>query len=233
MCKLTSWQRHAAPDGGEGHRILPTLRLSFAKGRWDGSEAGQERRGRRRRCIGAQLDWHRSGSALHGCPCPCARTARGSELPPWPCQVRNFSPADPRFIPPGPSSQGLRCCWNLPGWRGGGRVGSFQFLMSYQGKDLVGPKKTVTTSSKMQILTDDGQLRQSDHVWPPTSMALRGTWGFTLLCQGLKSALSVTVSDWLKSPTRWLIRTVRFYLSPIKDNFNSPANRIGHSGSFA
>lgn len=124
-------------------------------------------------------------------------------------------------------------CWDLPGWRGGGRVGSFQFLMSYQGKDLVGPKKTVTTSSKMPILTDDGQLRQSDHVWPPTSMALRGTWGFTLLCQGLKSALSVTVSDWLKSPTRWLIRTVRFYLSPIKDNFNSPANRIGHSGSFA
>lgn len=31
MCRLTSWQRHAAPDGGEGRGITPTLCLSFVE----------------------------------------------------------------------------------------------------------------------------------------------------------------------------------------------------------
>ncbi len=76
MCRLTSWQRHTAPDGGEGHNSIPTLRSSFVEGQYERScEWG--RKGRRRSCVGAQLDWHYTGSALRGCPCPCALTAGG------------------------------------------------------------------------------------------------------------------------------------------------------------
>ena len=76
MCRLTSWQRHAAPDGGEGHSAIPTLHSSFVEGLQEGScGLGRKRRGNS--CVGAQLDWRCTGSALQGCPCPCALTAGG------------------------------------------------------------------------------------------------------------------------------------------------------------
>lgn len=63
MCRLTSWQRHAAPDGGEGHITIPTLRSSFVAGHWEGACNREENEGIVS-CIGAQLDWHCTGSAL-------------------------------------------------------------------------------------------------------------------------------------------------------------------------
>lgn len=76
MCRLTSWQRHVAPDGGEGHSTIPTLRSSFVEGQQERS-CGWGRKGGDRSCAGAQLDWRCTGSALQGCPCPCALTAGG------------------------------------------------------------------------------------------------------------------------------------------------------------
>lgn len=66
MCRLTSWQRHAAPDGGEERSITPTLCLSFVEEEEEecGSvreevcgavEEMEERRKWRR--PDAQLDW--------------------------------------------------------------------------------------------------------------------------------------------------------------------------------
>lgn len=69
MCRLTSWQRHAAPDGGEGCGITPTLCLSFVEEEDEeeeecgsvrrkfaaGVEEVEERRKWRRPA--AQLDW--------------------------------------------------------------------------------------------------------------------------------------------------------------------------------
>lgn len=43
MCRLTSWQRHAAPDGGEGHSTIPTLCSSFLDWHLEGSSKEKER----------------------------------------------------------------------------------------------------------------------------------------------------------------------------------------------
>lgn len=86
MCRLTSWQRHAAPDGGEGHSITPTLDSSFVEGQQEGS-CGWGRRGRDRSCIGAQLDWHCTGSALQGCTLSLCCDSRWSKL--WPDLARS------------------------------------------------------------------------------------------------------------------------------------------------
>ena len=43
MCRLTSWQSHAAPDGGEGPRAIPTLHSSFVAGQREGSPGWEEK----------------------------------------------------------------------------------------------------------------------------------------------------------------------------------------------
>lgn len=112
MCRLTSWQRHAAPDGGEGHSITPTLCLSFVERQQEGS-CGCGRKGRDRSCIGAQLDWHCTGSALQSCPCPCALTAGGLNFgPTLPNQTHQLTAL--HYFREGPPS--LKQFLNIP-WR--------------------------------------------------------------------------------------------------------------------